>query len=189
MKKIAFVLALAIISLPAASFAMTVADVEQQLSIYKNQAPSVLGASAIGASDIKPMPPVPMPPVPAPKEGSTDVPRLQLAPEQVKVLMQALKYADPKGSSMIIKSTIKPGQTDSVNSQDGSVKKLQLFLNATGCNLPTTGKFGAMTRKCVMEFQKRKGLKADGIVGPNFRKEMQKEIDAVTSTTTATPTQ
>ncbi len=171
-----------IIGYPMVSSALTVFDVEKQLNIYKKNAPIVLGVSTTGDQLVDPKP---LPPVPLPKSSTDDLTHIQLTPDQVKFLMQGLKYADPKGSSMIIKETIKPGQSDSGDKY--SVKTLQLFLNATGCNLPTTGKYGAMTRKCVKEFQKNNNLKQDGIVGKDFRKLMSQRIDIVTASTKTQP--
>lgn len=153
MKKVIFALVLSIISVPFTSFGMTIVDVEQQLNIYKGQSPSVLGASTV--------------------TGTADTnAKVTLTAEQKKVLMQGLKYANKKGTSAIINTTLKSG----ANSDE--VKELQLFLNATGSNLPITGKFGSLTKKAVMDFQKSKGLKADGVVGPKAHAAIATEIDS-----------
>ncbi|MER5887211.1 peptidoglycan-binding protein [Streptomyces sp. NPDC001941] len=47
------------------------------------------------------------------------------------------------------------------------VTGLQHLLNAHGAKLDVDGQFGAGTRTAVVNFQKSKGLDADGIVGPN----------------------
>ncbi len=49
------------------------------------------------------------------------------------------------------------------------VKALQLALRAVGYDILADGDFGANTDKAVRDFQKSKGLKADGIVGKATR--------------------
>ena len=57
-----------------------------------------------------------------------------------------------------------------VSGHEKEVRILQELLNhkvVPGPNLPVTGHFGDQTHKAVESFQKSKGLKPDGIVGPN----------------------
>lgn len=208
MKKLTYTFALLLVGLPLVSSAMTLGDVEQQLGIYKSQAGSVLGVSTSTVDGTQTPPIIPLPPVPAPKDGgsstdpkpmppvpapmpkdcltakpcvqpvdsTTDLPKLDLTKDQMDVLMKGLMYANKDSSTDIISKTIKPGATDAGSSTD--VKKLQIFLNAKGNNLQTTGKYGAMTKKAVMKFQKEHGLKADGIVGPKVRKAIADEVKA-----------
>ncbi|HHY35525.1 MAG TPA: LysM peptidoglycan-binding domain-containing protein [Firmicutes bacterium] len=44
---------------------------------------------------------------------------------------------------------------------------------------PADGWFGSKTRAAVVEFQRKSGLYADGIVGPNTRKALEKALEAV----------
>lgn len=55
-------------------------------------------------------------------------------------------------------------RNDSV-SQNEDVRYLQRTLNANGYSVTTDGGFGAKTEAAVIEFQKRKKIKADGVVG------------------------
>jgi Putative peptidoglycan binding domain/N-acetylmuramoyl-L-alanine amidase len=58
-----------------------------------------------------------------------------------------------------------------LGSKGSSVKQLQIALNAKGFNVGVAdGIFGDMTRKAVIDFQKKQGLTPDGIVGPKTRK-------------------
>lgn len=54
-------------------------------------------------------------------------------------------------------------------SQGGDVKELQTLLNKIGYNLATDGIFGAETQAAVKNYQQRKGLSVDGIVGNQTR--------------------
>jgi peptidoglycan hydrolase-like protein with peptidoglycan-binding domain len=49
--------------------------------------------------------------------------------------------------------------------QNEDVRYLQRLLGANGYLVNTDGGFGPKTEQAVMNFQKSKGLKADGIVG------------------------
>ena len=50
-------------------------------------------------------------------------------------------------------------------STGAEVKKLQSLLNEQGYSLAVDGIFGAATSKAVKDFQTRKGLESDGVVG------------------------
>lgn len=54
----------------------------------------------------------------------------------------------------------------------GSVKELQGLLNRKGYSLAVDGIFGTKTKNAVMDFQRKNGLIADGIVGPKTWKIM-----------------
>jgi peptidoglycan hydrolase-like protein with peptidoglycan-binding domain len=65
------------------------------------------------------------------------------------------------------------------------VKELQKFLNANGYLLALTGpgslgnetnKFGPLTKKAILKFQKANGLVSDGIVGPFTRQVVNKKV-------------
>ena len=58
-------------------------------------------------------------------------------------------------------STIKKG------SKGEDVNRLQKMLNELGYNLEVDGDFGTNTEKAVKDFQKKKGLNANGVVGPD----------------------
>jgi rare lipoprotein A (peptidoglycan hydrolase) len=49
------------------------------------------------------------------------------------------------------------------------VKTLQMLLSRRGFEVPTTGYFGTITKRKVSQFQRSRGLTADGIVGPMTR--------------------
>lgn len=49
------------------------------------------------------------------------------------------------------------------------VKWLQWYLKSIGYPLVVDGSFGGCTKNCVMQFQKNRGLKVDGICGPATR--------------------
>jgi murein L,D-transpeptidase YcbB/YkuD len=53
------------------------------------------------------------------------------------------------------------------------VKVLQELLNSHGYNLEVDGNFGSGTHAAVRDFQKREGLKVDGIVGTMTRERLQ----------------
>lgn len=61
-------------------------------------------------------------------------------------------------------------------SKGGYVKELQTILNYNyGAHLVVDGIFGALTQITVISFQKMRGLKADGIVGPKTWAELKRE--------------
>ena len=49
------------------------------------------------------------------------------------------------------------------------VKTLQILLSRRGFEVPSTGYFGTITKRKVSQFQRSRGLTADGIVGPMTR--------------------
>lgn len=53
-----------------------------------------------------------------------------------------------------------------VGSKGNDVKYIQQRLNQYGCRVSANGVFDWKTKKAVMQFQKKKKLDADGIVGP-----------------------
>ncbi|MEO1794077.1 MAG: peptidoglycan-binding domain-containing protein [Pseudomonadota bacterium] len=57
-----------------------------------------------------------------------------------------------------------PGRLERFDNGD-DVERLQRFLNANGYELEVDGNFGRGTRSAVRDFQKKEGLKVDGIVG------------------------
>ena len=62
-------------------------------------------------------------------------------------------------------------------SKGNAVKECQALLEKLGYDLGpcgVDGDFGRMTEKAVQAFQKNRGLKDDGIVGPATRKELMK---------------
>lgn len=67
----------------------------------------------------------------------------------------------------------------SMGDSGDNVKQLQKLLNSVGANLIEDGIYGSGTYQAVMQFQKTKGLAADGIAG-------QKTMDALYSATNAT---
>jgi len=51
--------------------------------------------------------------------------------------------------------------------QGDNVRKLQFLLGLSGCpDIPTNGRFDALSVKCVKNFQREHGLVVDGLVGP-----------------------
>jgi peptidoglycan hydrolase-like protein with peptidoglycan-binding domain len=55
--------------------------------------------------------------------------------------------------------------------QNEDVRYLQRLLNANGYSVNTDGGFGPKTQQAVINFQKSKGIQADGIVGPKTWKQ------------------
>lgn len=51
-------------------------------------------------------------------------------------------------------------------SRGNSVREAQCILNRTGARIAVDGSFGPATRMAVINFQRSRGLVADGIVGP-----------------------
>ena len=61
-------------------------------------------------------------------------------------------------------------QTLKVGSQGNEVTELQLYLTRAGYDIGVAdGKFGPLTEAAVLKLQADKGLKVDGIVGPEVR--------------------
>ena len=73
----------------------------------------------------------------------------------------------------------------SIGSNGSGVAQVQDLLASIGFKLPRSmkkkgadGKFGPETQAAVMEFQRRNGLKADGIVGPKTIDKLEQTIEA-----------
>ena len=58
-------------------------------------------------------------------------------------------------------------KTISCGSSGDDVRKLQKRLNEEGYTLAVDGQFGSKTQAAVRDYQKKKGLSVDGIVGKN----------------------
>ena len=77
----------------------------------------------------------------------------------------------------------------SYGSQGSDVTELQKLLNNHGYNLDVDGIFGDNTQNAVTDFQQKKGLKVDGIVGTNTWGTLNGTYTPNTNTgTTSTPT-
>ena len=61
-------------------------------------------------------------------------------------------------------------------SQGAAVVDLQQMLTALGYPLDDDGKFGPATERAVKDFQREKGLAADGLVGPDTRAAIRKAL-------------
>lgn len=74
-------------------------------------------------------------------------------------------YNTPKAAPATEEKTL---PTLKKGSKGAYVKELQTLLNysSSGANLKVDGIFGSLTQISVISFQKMRGLKADGIVGP-----------------------
>ena len=153
MKKLTFILALAVLIPFSSSAAMTLDDVLQLKGNFEKESvksPKVLGASTITGT-------------PAPVVSLPDG-----APEK---LIKGLKYV--KGSNKIIDQKLKKG------SKGDQVKMLQVFLGAVGHNVPVTGTFGSKTEKAVKEPPGDYHLKADGVVGKTTQDKIAEEVGTV----------
>ena len=58
---------------------------------------------------------------------------------------------------------------------------LQQQLNARGANLETDGDFGPKTKRAVQDFQRERGISADGVVGSDTRREFRETATNPTS--------
>lgn len=68
-----------------------------------------------------------------------------------------------------------------------SVKQIQQQLKNAGYNIAVDGIFGKQTKQAIMDFQKKNGLKVDGIVGQQTLSSLNK-ITTPTTNPTTTPT-
>ena len=81
-------------------------------------------------------------------------------------------HCSSSNSSSTNSSILKQG------SRGSAVKKLQDNLRTLGVyNSRSTGYYGPVTKNAVISFQKSKGLKADGIVGPNTQAKIQAALN------------
>lgn len=153
MKKLTFILALAVLMPFSSSAAMTLDDVLQlKINLEKEsvKSPKVLGASTVTGTP----------------NNTVSLP--DGAPEK---LIKGLKYV--KGSNKIIDQKLKKG------SKGDQVKMLQVFLSSVGYNVPATGTFGPATEKAVKELQGDYLLKADGVVGKGTQDKIAEEVETV----------
>ncbi len=60
-------------------------------------------------------------------------------------------------------------RTLSKGTAGNDVKTLQMLLSRRGYEVPSTGYFGKITKRKVRQFQRSRGLTADGVVGPMTR--------------------
>lgn len=153
MKKLTFILALAVLIPFSSSAAMTLEDVLQLKANFEKesvQSPKVLGASTI---------------------TGTPASTVSLPDGAPVKLIKGLKYV--KGSNKIVDQKLKKG------SKGDQVKMLQVFLGAVGHNVPATGTFGPMTEKAVKELQGDYLLKADGVVGKATQDKIAEEVETV----------
>lgn len=69
--------------------------------------------------------------------------------------------------TVMINSTPYPGYSINYGSTGSNVVKIQVRLNALRFNCGAAdGSFGTMTKNAVIDFQKSRGISADGVVGP-----------------------
>lgn len=73
---------------------------------------------------------------------------------------------DPKGPSLRLTSPRTTG---------GEVKLLQQYLILEGAKIEADGTFGSGTDKAVREYQKKEGIKADGVVGDETKKRLMED--------------
>lgn len=141
-----------LLATPFVSSAMTLEDVSFQLSLFKKEG-KVLGATTDGSN--------------------TSYNNNSLPTESSKTLFKGLKYVS-KGSKDVITKNMRFGTKDCVD-----VKKLQIFLNATGdLDVEPTCYFGPKTKEALKKFQLRKGINSDGSAfGPMTRKAMSEQIE------------
>lgn len=157
MKKISFVIALALLVLPFTSHAMTLEDVLTQYRVSV-AAPKVLGATTTDGGTT-----------------ATMQKPARLSPEASLTILKGLRYAE--GSATIVKATLKKGMDKS-----DEVKKLQLFLISKGyLDADPTGKFGPQTAAALKKFQADKKINGDGtLVGPGTRAAIAADVAAAT---------
>jgi hypothetical protein len=67
-------------------------------------------------------------------------------------------------------------KTIRINDKGDEVKQLQEFLKKLGYSVTVDGNFGPLTEKLVREFQTKKSLKVDGIVGTKTWEMLKKEV-------------
>lgn len=151
MKKLSFILALAVLIPFSSSAAMTIDDVIQLKSNLEKE--SVKSPKVLGASTITGIP----------------VATKQLPDGAPEKLIKGLTFV--KGSNRIVDHKLKKG------SKGDQVKTLQVFLNAVGYDVPPTGKFGPATEKAVKELQGDYLLKADGVVGKSTQDKIAEEVE------------
>jgi rare lipoprotein A (peptidoglycan hydrolase) len=64
-------------------------------------------------------------------------------------------------------------RTLSKGTAGNDVKTLQVLLTRRGYEVPSTGYFGSITKRKVRQFQRNRGLTADGVVGPMTRAKLR----------------
>ena len=108
-----------------------------------------------------------------------------VAPAEDVVVTQS-PVTEPSATQAVSQETIPPtaavppaAETATTSGQDklGRNKEIQTALKASGFYVGNIdGKMGPKTKKAVVEFQKAKGLKADGKVGPKTWIELEKYL-------------
>ncbi len=97
------------------------------------------------------------------------------------------------GTSTVSKPSISSNTSSSssllrVGSKGEAVKTLQRNLNSLGYNLSVDGDFGPGTKNAVIDFQRKNGLSADGIVGPATQAKIKEKLSTNKVVKIATPT-
>ena len=72
-----------------------------------------------------------------------------------------------------------------IDDKGEDVKNLQRLLNANGFSLTVDGHFGQNTDKAIREFQKKRGLKIDGIVGVKTLEMLGEKVTSALITTSS----
>ncbi|WP_050179645.1 NlpC/P60 family protein [Domibacillus robiginosus] len=101
---------------------------------------------------------------------------------KAKKLIMAFTAAGILFTSPIISNAALGDQTLKEGMTHKDVTELQSVLKNKGYfTVNTTTYFGSVTKKAVIDFQKKKGLKADGIVGPSTYKALGVSVTKNTS--------
>ena len=76
-------------------------------------------------------------------------------------------------SSAQLQSQIDRGQLVKRGAEGSQVSEAQALLVAHGANIAVDGDFGPRTRAAVVDFQRSRGISADGVIGPDTLRELR----------------
>jgi murein L,D-transpeptidase YcbB/YkuD len=115
--------------------------------------------------------------------ATTSAPTTPYAPGQTATTVGATKSTTAAAATTVAGRVVtKPSDNVHLGDTGPGVKTIQMALVAHGYKVSIDSRFGAQTAQAVKDFQKKSGVKQDGIVGPITWAKLQASSTATTTT-------